>query len=66
MKESEIEKSKYFQGKNLSIGLSKYPKIKALSGLNFELKIQLLFALIGVFLGKNGPKTQRSRGQRPS
>ena len=36
MKESEIEKSKYFQGKNLAIGLSKYPKIKALSGLNFQ------------------------------
>ena len=65
MKESEIEKSKYFQGKNLSIGLSKYPKIKALSGLNFELKIQLLFVVFGVFSGKKVPKTQRSTGQRP-
>ena len=47
MKESEIEKSKYFYGKNLSIGLSKYPRIRALSGPNFELKIQLLFAVFG-------------------
>ena len=65
IKESEIERSKYFTGKNLSIRLSKYPKIKALSGLNFELKIQLLFAVFGVFSGKKVPKTQRSTGQRP-
>ena len=64
LKECEFEKSKYFQGKNLSIGLHEYPKIKALSALNFELKIQLLFAVFGVFLGRNGPKSQRSRGQR--
>ena len=64
MKESEIEKSKYFQGKNLAIGLSKYPKINALSALNFQGKIQLLFAPFGVFSGKKGPKTQRSKGQR--
>ena len=37
-KETENEKSNYFRGKSLSIGLSKYPKIKALSGPNFELK----------------------------
>ena len=60
----EFEKSKYFQGKNLSIGLHEYPKIRALSALNFELKIQLLFAVLGVFWGKKGPKSQRSRGQR--
>ena len=44
--------------------LSEYAKIKALSGLDFEWKIQLLFAVFGVFSGKKGPKTQRSRGQR--
>ena len=37
MKESEINKSKYSPRKNLSIGLSKYSKIRALSGPNFEL-----------------------------
>ena len=35
----------FFQGKNLFIRLSKYAKIKALSGPNFELKMQLLFAV---------------------
>ena len=50
MKKSKIEKVyKYFPGKYLSIGLSKYPKIWALSGLNFELKIQLLFAVFIFF-----------------
>ena len=63
LKESEIEKSKLFEGKNLSIGLYKYPKVKALSGFNFELKRRLLFPIFGVFLGKNGPKSQKSRGQ---
>ena len=56
MKESEIEESQYIPKKNLSIGLTKYPKIKALSGLNFQWKIQLLFALFGVFSGKKDPK----------
>ena len=54
------------QDKNLSIWLSEYAKIKALSGLNFELKIQLLFAVFGVFLGvKMGPKPKDGevRGQ---
>ena len=66
MKECEIEKSKYLQGKNLSIRLSEYPQIKALSGLNFEWKIQLLFVVFGVFGGANmGPKRkdQEVRGQ---
>ena len=47
--EVQNRKSKYFPGKYLSIGLSKYPKIWALSGLNFELKIQLLFAVFIFF-----------------
>ena len=35
-KECEIKTSNYFQGKNLSMGLFEYPKVKALSGLRFE------------------------------
>ena len=63
LKESEIEKSNPFYARNISIGLSKYPKIEPLSGLNFELKIQLLFAVFGIFLGKNGQvKDQDIRG----
>ena len=49
-------------GKKLSMGLSNYPLPP--SGLNFEWKIQLLFAVFGAFLGKNGPKSQRSRCPR--
>ena len=49
LKESEIEQVKRISRKNLSTGLSKYSKIEALSRLNFELEIQLLFALFGVF-----------------
>ena len=49
LKESEIEQGKRLSRKNLSTGLSKYSKIEALSRLNFELEIQLLFALFGVF-----------------
>ena len=64
LKESEIEQVKRISRKNLSTGLSKYSKIEALSRLNFELEIQLLFALFGVFSVKNGLKSQRSRGQR--
>ena len=30
MKESEIEQSKYVSGKHLSIGRSKYPKVRAI------------------------------------
>ena len=65
LKDCEIEKSNYFHRKNLSIGLHEYPKIKALSAVNFELKMQLLFVVFGVFLGKMGPKVkdQEVRGQ---
>ena len=45
-------KTKYYQGKHLSIRLAKYPKIKSVSSLNFELKIWLLFVLFGGFFGK--------------
>ena len=53
------------KGKKSSFGLSKYRKIKALSSPNFELKIQLLFAVFGVFLAKKGLKVkdQEVRGQ---
>ena len=40
LKESEIEKSNPFCGENISIGLSENPKIEALSGFDFELKMQ--------------------------
>ena len=65
MKESEIEKSKYFQGKNLFIGLSKYPKINTLSALNFQRKIQLLFALFGVFWGQKRAQKSKIKAHRP-
>ena len=53
------------KGKKLSFGLSKYRKIKALSGPNFELKIQLPFGVFGAFLAKTGLKVkdQEVRGQ---
>ena len=59
-------KTKYYQGKRLSIRLAKYPKIKAVSSLNFELKIWLLFVLFGGFFWeKMGAKVkdQEVRGQ---
>ena len=52
MKEAKIEKSRYFRGQNLAIGLTEYCKIKVLSGSNFSGKIRLLFALFWVFFAK--------------
>ena len=36
LKESEIEKNKYFQDENSDIGLSEYANRNALAGLNFK------------------------------
>ena len=47
--DGQNQKSKYFPGKNFSIRLSKSVKIKALSALNFQWKMQLLFALFRFF-----------------
>ena len=65
LKESEIEKSRSICWKKLSIWLSIYPKTKALSRINFRWKIQLLFAVFGVFRVKMDPKRkdQEARGQ---
>ena len=49
----EREENKYFQEKILTIGLSKYVKTKALSFLFFLGKLQLLFAVFGLFLVEN-------------
>ena len=46
---AKSKKSKYLNGKNLSIGISEYAKIKALSGPNFSGKIRLLFAPFWLF-----------------
>ena len=58
---AEIEKNKYFlrnifnisPGIDLTIGLSKYVKVKALVSLPFLRKRQLLFALFPLFLVLN-------------
>ena len=57
---SSKSKKVNIKGKKLSFRLSKYRKIKALSSPNFELKIQLLFAVFGDFFGKNGWRGQVS------
>ena len=54
IKEAEIEKTKHSTGQNLSIGLSEYCKIKALSCPNFSGKIRLLFALFWPAFAKKG------------
>ena len=52
MKEAEIEKTRYLQGQNYTMGLSKNHKIKALSHPNFSGKIRLLFVLFWPFFGE--------------
>ena len=52
MKEAEIEKTNCPIRQNLGIVLSKYRKIKGLSGLNFSGKIRLLLALFWLFFAK--------------
>ena len=59
LKIAEIEKNKRLCGKTLAVGLSKYFKIKTLSPLPFLGKIQLLFAIFGLFF--SGVTTQRGR-----
>ena len=49
LKMTEVEKKIFFPGKTLTIGLSKYVKIKFISSLSFLGKIQC-FALFGLFL----------------
>ena len=49
----KMSKILLFSRNNLSIGLSKYVKITALSSLPFPGKIQLLFALFGLLLEGN-------------
>ena len=61
LKMTEIEKSRYFQVKNLSIRLFKSVKIKALSAFNFQWKIQFLLYLS--FFGYKRAHKQRSRGK---
>ena len=59
-----MKKTKYDVKKKLSIRLSKYqkscyPKIRALSRLNFQLKIPLLFVVLEDFFGKKWTKNSK-------
>ena len=64
VKESKMKKTKNDVRKNLCIRLSKYqkscyPKIRALSRLNFQLNIPLLFVVLEVFFGKKWTKKSK-------
>ena len=52
MKEAKIDNTKYCQGQNYAIGLSKNRKIKALSCPNFSGKIRLFFVLFWPFFAE--------------
>ena len=64
MKEAEIEKSKYFYGQNYAIGLSKNPKIKALSRPNeIDFQVQnLILNRLAQISSSKGEKQKSSCG----
>ena len=54
MKEAKIDNTKYCQGQNYAIGLSKNRKIKALSCPNFQERYDYFLSYFGRFLLKKG------------